>query len=85
MAWECGFALTKLPKRYKTDKREDHIISAEYQKITSEAVTALLNVLDELNAGTYKNFEYKFKKIIEKSLVIKKTIDKRATKQMELF
>ena len=85
MAWECGFALVKLPKRVKLDKRDDHLISADYQKTSSEAVTALLNVLENLDEESYKVFEQKFKTVIEKSLSIKKTIDKRATKQLELF
>ena len=84
-AWECGFALIPMPKRIKYDRRENHLISADYQKTSSEAVTALLDVLENLDAESYKAFEQKFKTVIEKSLSIKKTIDKRATKQMELF
>lgn len=85
MAWECGFALVKLPGRVKLDKREDHLISADYQKAASEAVDSLLDVLNKLDEKSYAKFDKNFKKIVEKSLSIKKTIDKKASKQLELF
>ncbi|MBU1096880.1 MAG: hypothetical protein KKB34_10400 [Bacteroidetes bacterium] len=84
-AWECGFALVKLPGRIAMDKSEDHKLSADYQKTASEAVNALLNVLDNLTTETYKTFECTFQMIVERSLSVKKTIDKKATQQLDLF
>lgn len=69
----------------RLDKRSDHLISGSYQKVTSDAVNALLEVLENLDEKSYNNFDNKFKTVIEKSLSIKRTIDKRATKQLELF
>lgn len=85
LAWECGFALVKLPGKVALDKREDNLISADYQKTSSIANNALLDVMAHLDEKSLKVFDESFKAIVEKSLSIKKTIDKRATKQLELF
>lgn len=84
-AWECGFALVKLPGRVAADKSEDHKMSADYQKAASTAVDALLDVLEHLDGASYEKFEEAFKQIVERSLSVKKSIDKKASRQLDLF
>jgi hypothetical protein len=83
-AWECGFALVKLPK-VAMDKSDNNKMTADYQRASSEAVSALIDVLENFTPETYQNFENAFKIIVEKSLSVKKSIDKKASKQLELF
>ncbi len=84
-AWECGFALIKLPGRVKMDKSEKNKMVADYQKTSNEAISALLDVLEEMTIASYHRFDKAFHNVVEKSLSVKKTIDKEANKQLELF
>ncbi len=84
IAWECGFAIIPLPKKVKMQKGDVNQMAATYQKTSSDAVQALLDVIDNLNPDTYKKFEDQFKQMVQNTLSVKKTIDKKASKQLEL-
>jgi len=84
MAWECGFAIVPLPKKVAMCKGDDNQMAADYQKSATDAVRALLDVIGDLSPETYQRFEKKFTHMVQDTLRVKKTIDKRATNQLEL-
>jgi hypothetical protein len=83
MAWECGFALVKLPKTAAT-KKDENELAASYQKAVSEAVSAVIHFFEESSNNNYKNVTEKIQTAVSESLTVKKYCDKKASKQLEL-
>ena len=73
-----------LPKKIAMHKGDDNQMVADYQKSASDAVQALLDVIAELSPETYQKFESKFTHMVQDTLRVKKTIDRRATNQLGL-
>ncbi len=83
MAWECGFALVKMPKPAKS-KKEETEIAANYQKATSEALQAVLRYFEEPTRENYEKVSNKLMHATREGLAVKKYCDKKADKQLEL-
>jgi hypothetical protein len=83
MAWECGFAIVKLPKVAAT-KKDENELTAGYQKAVSEAVSAVIHFFENPSDKNYKHVTDRIQQAVSESLTVKKYCDKKASKQMEL-
>ena len=83
LAWECGFALVKLPRPAKS-KKEEMKMTQEYQKACNDAVGALIEFLEEPTDENHQKVEEAVIQATREGLAVKKYCDKKASKQLEL-
>ncbi len=83
LAYECGFALVKLPKANKSKKDETEI-AAGYQKATTEALQAVLNFFENPSEANYQKAANSLMNATSEGIAVKKYCDKKNSKQLEL-
>jgi hypothetical protein len=83
MAWECGFALIKLPRAGKSRKEETQM-AADYQKACSNAINAVIHFFEEPTEENHAKVEKSIIEATSEGLAVKKYADKKASKQLEL-
>lgn len=84
IAWECGFVVYKIPFA-KIKKGDEQKMASDYQAATVHAVQALLKFVEEPNEARYDIVSNALKSVISESAGIKKYIDKKHSRQEELF
>lgn len=84
IAWECGFVLVKLPKTIMPKIEESEMIQ-DYQSTLNQTVTSLINCVKNPSARDCEHCVHRLKETVEKSLSIKKYVEKKCSKQEELF
>ncbi|MBP8975078.1 MAG: hypothetical protein KBG83_00015 [Bacteroidetes bacterium] len=83
MSWECGFALVKLPKPAMSKKDENDLV-ADYQRAVTEAISALLNFLENPIEESYRIVEQKIVEATEQGIAAKKYCEKKSKQQLDM-
>jgi hypothetical protein len=82
LAWECGFALVRLPK-VSIEKKDETELVAGYQKAVTTAISTLLQYLDQSTQENYNAVQQALVDAVQRGLQVKKYCEKKHSKQLE--